>query len=341
MQYTFKPKRVFLTGGSGFLGGHIATELVSRGHEVVMGDISEENLPEIYADVSMEARDRLHFEFVNVTNLPSLQYAIVKHNPDHIVHLAGISNTVDSATGQLEAMKVGLLGLGGIFDSLVKLKECKDIQEMPHVSIASSSLVSGTVEPGNDGEVDNSEPWLNLKNCYHQYCDVKLMMEMLCRDNAYQFGIPTTAIRLGTQYGPRMNRNVVTWYFIRNALLGKPIQIQGDGLQWRQHYYCTDFAKAVRTVVENQEQFVNDIVSPVPDEMTTVKDIAVAVQRAIPGSAIEFVPARSIDVKVRQIRPSEKLRHFGWKQEVSLSDGVERTVAYYKKRMDLVTQQLG
>jgi len=327
--------RVLITGGAGFLGGHIAREMARRLFDVVvLYDVDTSNEGEIRKDVaSVGSGTKLEVIKGDVTDFDMVRHVVEYFKIQEIVHLAGVSHTVSSALGQVSAWMPGAVGLATLYDVVHDLGARSDVRR---ISIASSSLVSGMLKVGSDGMVGNGSTGIDLADCYHQYVDNKLAMEMICHDNFYQFGVGFTVFRFGTQYGPRMKRNVVTWYFIRNALLRIPLEVHGDGRQVRQHFYCDDLARAVALIVDRYDVFNEKTVSIVPPYMVSVNDIADAVARAVPGTGIVHVDRRSIDVKVHRIRVSEDLKRLGWEPVVSLDDGIKRTVEYYRERMHLV-----
>lgn len=320
--------RILVTGGGGFVGSHLANLLADAGHTIAILDIDESNAREISSQVQFIKGD--------VTD-SALVTDLLRQSAFHeIVHLAGISHTVSSALGQVGALMPGTIGLATIYDAIQKLSE-EGRSKLRRVSIASSSLLSGMFQRyGASGKVENDETTIDLADCYHQYVDNKLAMEMICHDNWNQFGVNFTIFRFGTTYGPRMKRNVVTWYFIRDALLGRPMKIHGDGSQRRQHFHVSDLVNGIRIILEN-DYFHNHTVSIVPENMTSVLDIARAVGACMPSALhYKFVPERPIDVRVRQIRFPMALGVLGWQPNITLNEGIAVTVEYYKERMHLV-----
>jgi len=326
--------KVLITGGAGFLGGYIAHELQARGYKVVITDIDDSNADEIIDDMGPE--EPIWFSKVDVTDPEGMRKLLAELEIEEVIHLAGISHTVAAALGQRAAWMPGTVGLATIHDAIADNKAL-GVNKVRRVSISSSSLLSGMFQENEKGKVANDEQRILLSDCYHQYVDNKLGMEMICHDNWYQFEVPFSIFRFGTQYGPRMRRNIVTWYFVRNVLLGRPMVIHGDGTQQRQHFYCEDLARGVATIIDNFDVFKNRTVSIVPEHMTSVNEIADAITEVVPGAEKRYVESRTIDARVKQIEQSLELTAAGWLPEVGLIEGLEKTVEYYRKRMELVT----
>lgn len=320
---------VLLVGGGGFLGSHIVEELLELGHFPVVLDVTEENILE----VSELTRRPVKIYLASATNFLRVRTLLDNHKIDVVIYLSGISNTVDTASALAKAYEVGVVGLATLYDAISSTL----VVHKPTVMIASSSLTAsmwGNQRDAN-GLVLNGATKLDIADCYHPYVDQKIAMEMMCRTQWRQNRIPFVAMRFATLYGPRMNRNVVTWYFIRNALRGHSLIIQGDGLQKRQHMYCKDMSWAIGKILQHPQRFMNKAVSIVPAEMVTVRDIADSVCSVVSGAEVSFTHSRAVDITMAKIAESEELKVVGWCQRYSLFDGIKQTVEYYRKRPDL------
>lgn len=326
---------VLVTGGAGFIGSHLVEALSKAGHRIVVVDVSDANVDEMFASGA-------DFRFLKGSSVdrPLLEHVIEAAQIEEVVHLSGVSNTVDTALGQVPAFLSGFIGLATIYDVIQTLQK-KGTSSVQRVSIASSSLTSGVwldrthKFPVPEDAVRNDATTIDISKCYHPYVDGKIAMELLCHSNWQQFKIPFTIMRFATLYGPRMNRNVVTWYFVRNVLQGKPMQIHGDGSQKRQHMYVTDLADAIALMIGKRKQFSGSTVSIVPAQMTSMLELAQAVQQAVPGSTYELVPSRAIDLKVDKIAPPMQLFSSGWSIKHDLVSGLRETVEYYRRRPEL------
>ena len=124
--------------------------------------------------------------------------------------------------------------------------------------VAGSSLISGLLPNGDACEI------VDVGKSYHLYVTTKLFQEMVVRDFQRMYGLPYTVLRYGICYGPRMTHGVVADIFIKKALAGEALPVEGGGQQWRQYLYVEDLAEAhvlaLSDVAENQTYNV------VPDE---------------------------------------------------------------------------
>lgn len=327
--------KALVTGGMGFVGSHLMEKLSRLEIPAVALDVQSRNKEE------MECQKRL-FSFVrgDAQNRDLVQHILEDADIDTVVHLAGVSNTVDTALGQAPAYTSGFIGLATVYDAIIDLKKKSPDREI-RVLIASSCLTCGVFETSSNNcppaslcLAGNAEE-IMLSNCYHPYPTGKLAQEMLVHTNFSQFGIPFTIMRFATLFGPRMNRNVVTWYFIKAALTGQPMILHGGGTQIRQHTYIDNLVFGISLLLTKPSSFLNKTISIVPRKSVSMLDLARMIAVAVPESRMEVVDNRPIDLKIVPIEPSPELIKAGWNDEfVPLQDGISRTVEYYRRILE-------
>jgi len=155
------------------------------------------------------------------------------------------------------------------------------------------------------------------------------------------YAIPTTCLRLTNTYGPRMllkhNRQGFVPWFVRLALLGREIEVFGDGMQKRDLNYVDDAVEALLMVGPDPETF-GEIYNLGHDEVVTLAEFVQTLTELCPGSAYRVVPfpeeARRIDIgdyygDYRKLREGT-----GWSPRVSLREGLSRTIAYYRQHLE-------
>lgn len=307
---------IMITGGTGFIGSHLAQRFSKEGHKVVLYDLNTGWYPEI-------KDENISFVQGCVTNKPLMKHVLKDDSIDYMFFLAGVSHTVASALGSGETVKSGAYGLTCTLDASLDTN-------LKRTYIASSSLCS-TLLKDTDGIVRAGETVVDTAQCYHPYSTNKMCMEMLLRDYADVYGKKFTILRYSTQYGPRMAKNVVTWYFVKNALTGNPMVINGDGSQWRQHEYIDDTVEAHVKALANP-RCENKVCYVVPNWKTSVKQMAEGIQYWIPQAKIEYAEKRKLDIRVKFIDPKETEEMLDWKATTSFKDGVKRTLDWYDHR---------
>jgi UDP-glucose 4-epimerase len=165
----------------------------------------------------------------------------------------------------------------------------------------------------------------------------KLAGEAYCSAYARTFGLATVALRFGNVYGPGSeHKESVVAKFIRRAFAGQPLQIYGDGAQTRDFIYIDDLTRAIERA-SAVDGIGGEAFQIATARETTVGELAQALTAAL--AAEGFAPPR---IEFLDRRPGEVLRNFadtrkaaallGWSAEVSLPEGLRRTVRWAAER---------
>jgi dTDP-glucose 4,6-dehydratase len=307
-----------ITGGAGFIGSHLVERLLAEGHRVICLD----NL--ITGDMVniQDFMDQERFEFVrhDVT-----EHIEVDGEVDVIMHFASPASPVDYLELPIQTLKVGSLGTHKAL-GLARAKRARFL-------LASTSEVYGDplVHPQREDYWGNVNP-IGPRGVYDE---AKRFAEAIAMAYHRVHGVDTRIVRIFNTYGPRMRlrdgRVVPT--FIVQALQGEDLTVFGDGGQTRSFCFVSDLVEGLLRLERS------DIHDPVnlgnPDEMT-VNDFAKAVLR-VTGSSSRIVHRElpEDDPKVRRPDISKARNLLGWSPSVSLEQGLEATVADFKRRLEL------
>jgi dTDP-glucose 4,6-dehydratase len=305
--------RVVVTGGAGFLGSHVCELLLDRGDEVVAID----NLCTGTVDNVDHLMDRDGFRFLRHD---MSQYVHVPGEVDAVMHLASPASPIDYLGLPIATLKVGSLG------TLNTLGLAKD--KVARYLFASTSEVYGdpAVHPQPEGYWGHVNP-IGVRSVYDE---AKRFGEAVTMAYHREHGIDVRISRTFNTYGPRMRPDDgrVVSNFIVQALAGKPLTIYGDGSQTRSFCYVDDQVRGLVALLDS------DYVGPVnignPDEFT-VLELAVAVLD-LTGSASELVfkPLPQDDPPRRRPDISLAAEVMGWKPEISLQEGLTRTIPWFQ-----------
>ena len=305
--------RVVVTGGAGFLGSHVCELLLDRGDEVVAID----NLCTSTVDNvdHLMGRDGFRFLRHDVS-----QYVHVPGAVDAVMHLASPASPIDYLGQPIATLKVGSLG------TLNTLGLAKD--KGARYLFASTSEVYGdpAVHPQPEGYWGHVNP-IGVRSVYDE---AKRFGEAVTMAYHREHGIDVRISRTFNTYGPRMRPDDgrVVSNFIVQALAGKPLTIYGDGSQTRSFCYVDDQVRGLVALLDS------DHVGPVnignPDEFT-VLELAVSVLD-LTGSASELVfnPLPQDDPTRRRPDISLAAEVMGWKPEISLQEGLTRTIPWFQ-----------
>ena len=324
---------IVIAGGTGFIGGHLAEELNKRGHKVLLLDVVEGCREDLYYDPEFIRRD--------VATIKDFENIVKDGFYDVLVYLAAVSHTCSAGKVISENYRNGVYGLARLLDQGGKY--------LDKVLIASSSLISGLLKSHEvmlkyysdelQDVVKANETWIDTGLSYHPYVSNKVAMEMCVRDWAYLNNKKFIIARFGTTYGPRMRPGVVDDIFIRRAMKGLPLEIHGDGSQWRQHIYVEEIVRGIANALADDEAS-NQVFYLVPNYKVSVKEIAETIKSFIPETEIRYVDKRPLDIKVKYINPYETYKILGWQNRLTFVEGMEKTVKWYKKNPEWMPKEI-
>ncbi len=312
--------RILITGGAGFIGSHLCDRLLADGHEVIaMDNLSTGNVDNI---AHLAGHERFQFIKHDVTN-----YIFIKGELDAVLHLASLPSPVDYLNLPIQTLKVGALGT----HKTLGLAMAKGARYL----LASTSEVYGDplVHPQHEDYWGNVNP-VGPRGVYDES---KRFAEALVMAYHNYHGVDTRIVRIFNTYGPRMRMDDgrVVPNFICQALRGEPLTVYDDGSRTRSFCYVSDLVEGMIRLLQSDE------VTPVnignPDEMTILDFAHKVLELTGSDSPIEFVTptdARTADdPKVRCPDIGKARRVLGWSPQVSLEEGLRRTIEYFRGKV--------
>ncbi|QDU67413.1 UDP-glucuronic acid decarboxylase family protein [Engelhardtia mirabilis] len=309
--------RVLITGGAGFLGSHLCERFLAEGNEVicmdnlVTGDLR--NVEHLFDD------PRFHFAHQDVT-----EFIHVPGKLDYVLHFASPASPIDYLELPIQTLKVGSLGT----HKALGLAHAKGARFL----IASTSEVYGDplVHPQKEDYWGNVNP-VGPRGVYDE---AKRFAEAMTMGYQRYHGVQTRIVRIFNTYGPRMRLNDgrALPAFMGQALRGEDLTVFGDGSQTRSFCYVDDLVEGIYRLLMSDEPLPVNIGNP--HEMTILEFAKAVIDITGSGSKITHRPLPEDDPKVRQPDITKAKSILGWTPQVELRDGLERTLAYFKKRIE-------
>jgi dTDP-glucose 4,6-dehydratase len=308
--------RALVTGGAGFLGSHLCDYLVAHDWDVVCIDNevtgTRSNIHQLLGNT--------RFEYVRANVSQDLTYP---GSLDYVLHFASPASPPDYLQFPIETLQVGSFGT---YNAL-RLAEQKK----------SKFLMASTSECYGDPEV-NPQPetyWgrVNPVGPRSVYDEAKRFSEALTMAFHRARGVDTRIARIFNTYGPRMRLNDgrALPNFLYQALTGKPITVYGDGSQTRSFCYVSDLIEGIYRLMQSDEHFPVNIGNP---NEITILEFAQRI-KALTASDVPIVlePLPQDDPKQRRPDISKAQRLLKWQPEISLHDGLEQTLQYFRERV--------
>jgi dTDP-glucose 4,6-dehydratase len=307
--------RAVVTGAAGFVASHLCGALLDRGYEVVGYDNFLTGHRENMADLE----PRTGFSFVEQDVCEPL---LVDGPVDAVLHLASPASPPEYLRLPLETLMVGSRGTHRALD----LAHDRGARFL----LASTSEVYGDplVHPQPESYWGNVNP-AGVRSVYDE---AKRFAEALSMSFHRERGLDVKIVRIFNTYGPRLapGDGRVVSNFLDQALAGRPLTIYGDGNQTRSFCYVDDEVRGLVALLES------DWVGPMnignPDELTVLqlaKEV-IAVTGSRSPLVYEALPAD--DPKVRRPDITLARQVLGWQPEISLHEGLARTLEWYRSR---------
>ena len=309
-----------MAGGAGFLGSHLCDALVARGDEVLaIDDLSTGRTANV-----AHLGDNPAFELVVGDVSTGVD---VSGSVGAVAHLASPASPPAYLARPLGTLAVGsegtrhLLELAGRHGARFLLASTSEIYGDPAVHPQTEDY-RGNVDPIGPRSV---------------YDEAKRFAEALTSAHRRTLGTDTAIVRIFNTYGPRLSPGDgrVVSNFIVQALRGQDITVFGDGQQSRSFCYVDDLVRGMVLMMNSAVDLTGPINMGNPSEFTML-ELAETVLRKVGGpSKIRFLPLPADDPKQRQPDITQAQSTLGWSPSVSLEDGLEPTIAYFREVLNI------
>lgn len=301
--------RFLVLGGNGFIGSHVTDALLSAGHEVNVFDRNHE--------VFRAPNPKVNYFLGDFSDpfllAESLQYV------DVVMHL--ISTTVPSTSNFDPVADIN----GNLINSvkLLQLMVASKIKRIIYLS--SGGTVYGSPKTNPVLETHDTNPICS-------YGIVKLAIEKYIETYAHNEGLLPIILRPSNPYGPRQgHKNVqgVIPTFMGRVLNQEKIQIWGDGSVKRDYFYISDLARICLLAAESEQCGIFNVGS---GSSISLNEIMSMIEIATQTKArVEYLPARSFDVKEIALDINKAQAAFNWCPEINIEQGINLHYEWLKQ----------
>lgn len=323
-------RRILLTGAAGFIGHHVAAQLMAQGKQVLGVD----NLNDYY-DVSLKQARLAHlhtlsgyagFSFKQLDLRDSAQTAALfaDYQPQLVIHLAAQAGVRHSLQAPLSYIDNNLLAFTNI------LEGCRH-GNIQHLVYASSSSVYGGNTKLPFSEQDAVDHPVSL------YAATKKANELMAHTYSHLYGFATTGLRFFTVYGPWGRPDMSPFLFADAILSGKPIKVFNHGKMLRDFTYIDDISQAILKVLDKpasplaagQAPYrVFNIGNSQPEQLL---DFIALLEQYLGKPAIkEYLPMQPGDVPATYADTSALEAWVGFRPHTSLANGLQQFCRWYQ-----------
>ncbi len=317
-------KHVLVTGAAGFIASRICEFLLDDGIEVtgidILNDIYDRRLKE-YRLNKLTGREGFHFSKTDITDFEALEKLFTDAKFDACINIAGIPGVRLSMKDPWLYLETNTKGTLNLLESCRRHDTQKFIQ-------ASTSSIYGENAPYPTDETASSDRPLQ------PYSASKKGAEAECHAYHYLYDLDVTIFRFFTVYGPAGRPDMAIYRFVKWISEGEPIRLNGDGEQTRGFTYVDDIA---RGCVAGLKPVGYEIMNLGGHESISINGLIHKLEEIIGKPAvIEHQPVVKADMLANLADISKARRMLDWEPEVSLDEGLRRTVAWYRAEREFL-----
>jgi UDP-glucuronate 4-epimerase len=321
-------KAILVTGAAGFIGFHVARQLMAEGRDVVGLD----NLNNYYDPALklarlelLRANSRFSFLQADLADRELVASLFAKRRFAAVVHLAaqaGVRHSIDHPHAYVDSNLEGFVNV---------LEGCRH-NDCAHLIYASSSSVYGNNTKLPFSVDDNTDHPISL------YAATKRANELMAHSYSHLYRLPVTGLRFFTIYGPWGRPDMAVFLFARAIVEGRPIKLFNHGKMRRDFTYIDDVTRVVSRLVDriptaegrggNAPAQLYNVGNHHPEELV---HLVALLEKELGRAAVkDMLPMQPGDVTETFADVGDLTRDIGFRPETSIEDGIRGFVAWYR-----------
>lgn len=308
--------KVLITGGTGFVGSHLCDMLINEGHEIVVLARNDNKIQNVKNII-----EQIKIKYIDITNFNELGASIESIKPDIIFHLAGETSHKKSFENPLYDVDVNSKSTLFILEKIKNLNlNCKFI-------LGSTFIVIGKPLQLPINEDTSCNPTTI-------YGADKLASEHYCKIYNNLYNLDALIFRITNSFGPREQYKTPTKnalnFLIHQAYKGDTVNIYNHGKFFRDVIYISDVISALKTIMNKGKP--GNLYWIASGRKTWFYEIGAWLEE-LTGTKINYVDSPSYTLKVdvgNFLVDNSKLCFLDWKPLVSVREGIQKTLNYFK-----------
>ncbi|MBA2474361.1 MAG: NAD-dependent epimerase/dehydratase family protein [Actinobacteria bacterium] len=313
-------KRIFVTGGAGFIGTTLARRLVEQNTIVALDNLHRDALR------GTELADHPNFELHEGDVLDADLVRELAAGATHVVHCAAIAGVDTVLESPVRTMRVNLIGTYNVLEAAHATRDT--LERL--IEFSTSEVFGQYAFNVHEGQVTTTG---SVGEARWTYAVSKLAGEHMAHAYHDELGLPAVSVRPFNVFGPGQIGGGAIRAFIEAALEGRDLVVRGDGSQIRAWCYVDDMVAGVLLALEHPAAVGQSFNIGNKRSTVTIYDLAQRIKRLTGApSALVFEPHRSVDVELRIPNVDKARELLGFEAKVDLDEGLARTIAWYRSR---------
>ena len=316
-------KKILVTGVAGFIGSKVSQMLLAEGYNVIgvdnLNDYYDKKL-KLWHLKSLKKGNRFKFYQSDIEDYDDLNAIFQEHSPEAVINLAaraGVRYSLENPFVYLSTNTGGTLNL---------LELCKEYDVSKFILASTSSLYAGQKMPFKED--------LAVNTPISPYAASKKSAEAMAYTYHYLYGIDVTILRYFTVYGPAGRPDMSIFRFIKWIEEGSPLEIFGDGSQERDFTYVDDIARGTIKALKPLGYEIINLGNNHPHKLS--KAIELIEKYTGEQAQFKYREFHRADMKTTWADIEKAKNILNWKPNVSLEEGIKRTVVWTKDNWEWV-----
>lgn len=319
-------ERILVTGAAGFIGAKICEKLIEEGYRVIgldnLNTLYDPRLKQYRLKI-LQALEAFSFVEADITNREKLEDVFITHQPEAVINIAGVPGV------RLSVENPWLFLSSNTTGSLNLLDRCRAHGVQRFLQASTSSVYGDNAPYPTPESADTTHP-------LQPYAVSKLASEQMCFAYHSLHGIDATVLRFFTVFGPCGRPDMAIFRFIKWIDEGRPVMLNGDGRQTRGFTYVDDIAAG--TLAALKKSFGYEIFNLGGHESISILDLIKKIETLVGKKAqIHYQPMMKADMNANLADISKARSKLNWHPEVTLDQGLKRTVDWYFREKSWVS----
>lgn len=318
-----KGKTILVTGGAGFIGGHVVELLLSKNCKVIVVDIQKPGITYFFL---RKLNEKVDYRCIDITHEKSVLSLFSDVHPDYVIHLAALPIVEEAYETPRKAFQVNIMGTVNILEACRKGKDIKGI------IVASSDKAYGKMKETytEDSPLQGDHPYDVSKSCE----------DLIAQTYHATYELPIVVTRFGNVYGEGdMHFDRIIPGICKAVATGKTLSVRSDGTYIRDYIYVKDVAKGYLFLLENILGIEGQAFNFSSDDMYSVLQLIEVAQRCL-GVNIQYkiLNAAKNEIPYQHLNDS-KIRARGWKNQSTIRSSLKNTFLWYQMIIPLLSNR--
>jgi UDP-glucuronate 4-epimerase len=319
---------ILVTGAAGFIGFHVARQLLAEGRHVLgldnLNDYYDPALKLSRLDV-LRLHPRFSFAQIDLADRGGIKALFDEHQFPIVIHLAaqaGVRHSIDHPQAYADANLEGFLNI---------LEGCRH-GKCRHLLYASSSSVYGANTKLPFSVADSVDRPISL------YAATKKANELMAHSYSHLYRLPTTGLRFFTVYGPWGRPDMAIFTFTKAIIEGTPIRLFNHGRMRRDFTHIDDVTRVIQRLIDHVPQGdaeagtapmrIFNVGNHKPEELMHVVEL---LEQELGRRAVkDMLPMQLGDVMETFADVGDLMRETGFRPQTSIEDGIHDFVVWYR-----------